>query len=179
VTLLLDPLRLGELAQRTAPARASRPTSSLATAANHAEVGRDGSRNGPATLRKGNVLLVDDSISVRKFVGQMLEKAGFDVTTAIDGTEALARLGEREFTVMVTDLEMPRLNGYELLEDVRRRPAIRELPIVILTTRSGAKHESLARRLGADHYVTKPVTEDVFVQLIESLALRGGAEARP
>jgi len=61
---------------------------------------------------------------------------------------------------------------------VRRRPAIRELPIVILTTRSGAKHESLARRLGADHYVTKPVTEDVFVQLIESLALRGGAEAR-
>jgi chemosensory pili system protein ChpA (sensor histidine kinase/response regulator) len=125
------------------------------------------------------VLLVDDSISVRKFVGQMLEKAGFDVITAIDGTEALARLGERDFAVMVTDLEMPRLNGYELLEDVRRRPATRELPIVILTTRSGAKHQSLARRLGVSHYVTKPVTEDVFVRLIESLALHGGAEARP
>ncbi len=180
VTLLLDPVRLGELALRPAPDRvASLPTSPLVPDATHAEVGRDGPRHGLAALRKGNVLLVDDSISVRKYVGQMLEKAGFDVTTAIDGTEALARLGEREFAVMVTDLEMPRLNGYELLEDVRRRPATRELPIVILTTRSGVKHQSLARRLGVSHYVTKPITEDVFVRLIESLALRGGAEARP
>jgi chemosensory pili system protein ChpA (sensor histidine kinase/response regulator) len=126
--------------------------------------------------RKGRVLLVDDSISVRKFVGHMLEKAGFDVTTANDGADALTRLGERRFDVMVTDLEMPRLNGYELLEDVRRRAATRELPVVILTTRSGAKHQSLARRLGVSHYVTKPVTEDVFVRLVESLALRGDGE---
>ena len=121
---------------------------------------------------------MDDSLSVRKFVGQMLEKAGFDVTTAGDGAEALARLAERDFAVMVTDLEMPRLNGYELLEDVRRRPSTRELPVVVLTTRSGEKHRALARQLGADHYMTKPVTEDVFVRLIESLALHGGAEAR-
>jgi chemosensory pili system protein ChpA (sensor histidine kinase/response regulator) len=85
-------------------------------------------------------------------------------------------LGEGQFDVMVTDLEMPRLNGYELLEDVRRRTTTRTLPVVILTTRSGAKHQSLARRLGVDHYVTKPVTEDAFVRLIESLALRGAAE---
>jgi chemosensory pili system protein ChpA (sensor histidine kinase/response regulator) len=124
------------------------------------------------------VLLVDDSISVRKFVGQMLEKAGFDVTTVGDGSEALLRLSERRFAVMVTDLEMPGLNGYELLEDVRCQPATRELPVVVLTTRAGTKHESLARRLGVSHYVTKPVTEDVFVRLIESLALRSGAEAR-
>jgi chemosensory pili system protein ChpA (sensor histidine kinase/response regulator) len=180
VTLLLDPVRLGDLAQRPAPPGAERSdTSSFGRNAIQAEVGRGGPRYGLAALRKGNVLLVDDSISVRKFVGQMLEKAGFDVTTAVDGTEALTRLGERAFDVMVTDLEMPRLNGYELLEDVRRRPAMRELPIVVLTTRSGAKHQSLARRLGVSHYVTKPVTEDVFVRLIESLALHGGAEARP
>jgi len=110
-------------------------------------------------------------------VGQMLDKAGFDVTTAPDGAEALARLGESRFDVLVTDLEMPRLNGYELLESVRRRPATRELPIVILTTRSGAKHQSLARRLGVDHYVTKPVAEDALVRLVESLALRAGPEA--
>jgi chemosensory pili system protein ChpA (sensor histidine kinase/response regulator) len=172
VTLLLDPVRLGDLAQR------SRGEATPVDSPALPESGRDGSRNGLATLRKGNVLLVDDSISVRKFVGQMLEKAGFEVTTAGDGTEALARLGERDFAVMVTDLEMPRLNGYELLEDVRRRPSMRDLPIVILTTRSGAKHQSLARRLGVSHYVTKPVSEDVFVRLIESLALHGGAEAR-
>jgi DNA-binding response OmpR family regulator len=79
---------------------------------------------------------------------------------------------------MVTDLEMPRLNGYELLQDVRRRASTRDLPVVILTTRSGAKHQALARQLGVDHYVTKPVSEDEFVALIESLAPRSG-EARP
>jgi chemosensory pili system protein ChpA (sensor histidine kinase/response regulator) len=176
VTLLLDPVRLGELAMLPAASHGrARATSSLETAVAQAEVGRRGPR-GLIEARKGRVLLVDDSISVRKFVGHMLEKAGFDVTTANDGADALTRLGEGQFDVMVTDLEMPRLNGYELLEDVRRRTTTRTLPVVILTTRSGAKHQSLARRLGVDHYVTKPVTEEAFVRLIESLALRGAAE---
>ncbi len=173
VTLLLDPVRLGELALLPA---AGASGSGAPVPLDEAESARRGSRRLPDT-RKGRVLLVDDSISVRKFVGHMLEKAGFDVTTANDGADALTRLGERRFDVMVTDLEMPRLNGYELLEDVRRRAATRELPVVILTTRSGAKHQSLARRLGVSHYVTKPVTEDVFVRLVESLALRGDGEA--
>jgi chemosensory pili system protein ChpA (sensor histidine kinase/response regulator) len=166
VTLLLDPGRLGELALET-PARGPVPL---------AELGAGRGPRGFTETRKGRVLLVDDSISVRKFVGHMLEKAGFDVTTANDGADALTRLGEHGFDVMVTDLEMPRLNGYELLEDVRRRAATRELPVVVLTTRSGAKHQSLARRLGVNHYVTKPVTEDVFVRLVESLAMRGDGE---
>jgi chemosensory pili system protein ChpA (sensor histidine kinase/response regulator) len=175
VTLLLDPVRLGELAML--PAASGAPVSALPPLATVAptEVGRRGPR-GVSDVRKGRVLLVDDSLSVRKFVGQMLEKAGFDVTTATDGADALSRLGESRFDVMVTDLEMPRLNGYELLEDVRRRAATRDLPVVILTTRSSAKHQSLARRLGVSHYVTKPVTEDVFVRLIESLAVRGDGE---
>ena len=138
VTLLLDPVRLGELAMAGAPAAGARRE----RAAARADLGGHGPGAGHAAARKGSVLLVDDSISVRRFVGQMLEKAGFDVTTASDGADAVTRLGERSFDVMVTDLEMPRLNGYELLEDVRRRPGMRELPIVILTTRSGAKHQS-------------------------------------
>ena len=174
VTLLLDAVRLGELAMAGVPATGARRDRTAA----RADLGGHGPGAGHAAARKGSVLLVDDSISVRRFVGQMLEKAGFDVTTASDGADAVTRLGERSFDVMVTDLEMPRLNGYELLEDVRRRPGMRELPIVILTTRSGAKHQSLARRLGVSHYVTKPVAEDVFVRLIESLALPGGAEAK-
>ena len=179
VTLLLDPVRLGELALHPPAGGATVAMSLDDTGGTRAEIGRGSPRSGLGAFRKGNVLLVDDSISIRKFVGQMLEKAGFDVTTAIDGTEALVRLGERAFDVMVTDLEMPRLNGYELLEEVRRRPDTRELPVVILTTRAGAKHQSLARRLGVSHYVTKPVTEDVFARLIDSLALPGSAEARP
>ena len=175
VTLLLDPVRLGELAMLPAPGRAPASAPPPLATVTAAEVGGRGPR-GLSDVRKGRVLLVDDSISVRKFVGHMLERAGFDVTTATDGADALTRLGECRFDVMVTDLEMPRLNGYELLEDVRRRAATRDLPVVILTTRSGAKHQSLARRLGVSHYVTKPITEDVFVRLVESLALRGAGE---
>jgi len=176
VTLLLDPVRLGELATRPTPptrARMATPAASLGTDG-HGEAGDAAHRGGRAG--KARVLLVDDSISVRKFVAQMLEKAGFEVATAADGAEAMARLGERDFDVLVTDLEMPRLNGYELLEDVRRRAGTRDLPVVILTTRSGEKHQHLARRLGVNHYMTKPVIEDAFVRLVESLAPRNGTE---
>jgi len=122
-----------------------------------------------AAAGRPRVLLVDDSVSVRKFVGQMLEKAGFDVTTAADGADAMVRLAEAAFDVLVTDLEMPRVNGYELIEDVRRRAATRELPVIVLTTRAGDKHVALAKSLGVEHYVTKPVEEHAFVSLVASL----------
>jgi chemosensory pili system protein ChpA (sensor histidine kinase/response regulator) len=149
VTLLLDPVRLLEAARSPRVARVPRPL--------------------PAVPEPRRVLLVDDSLSVRKFVGQMLERAGLAVTTANDGADALARLGDASVGVIVTDLEMPRVNGYELIEAIRRRPALRELPVVVLTTRAGDKHASLARRLGVRHYVTKPVEEDAFVRLVQSL----------
>ena len=180
VTLLLDPVRLGELATRPAsPSRervATAPAPSPLATAGPGQTRTVRSTAGLGGARKTRVLLVDDSISVRKFVAQMLEKAGFEVGIAADGAEAMARLGERDFDVLVTDLEMPRLNGYELLEDVRRRAGTRELPVIILTTRSGEKHQHLARRLGVSHYITKPVIEDAFVRLVESLAPRSGTE---
>jgi chemosensory pili system protein ChpA (sensor histidine kinase/response regulator) len=122
------------------------------------------------------VLLVDDSVSVRKFVGGMLERAGFRVAAARDGADALEQLAEQPVSVVVTDLEMPRVNGYELIRDLSREPATRDLPVVVLTTRAGAKHVNLARELGVEHYVAKPVDEASFVQLIGSLA--GTAPAR-
>jgi chemosensory pili system protein ChpA (sensor histidine kinase/response regulator) len=117
------------------------------------------------------VLLVDDSVSVRKFVGQMLDKAGFRVVTAVDGQDALQQLLEQTVDVVVTDLEMPRVNGYALIEDIRRRAATRALPVVVMTTRAGDKHASLARRLGVSHYVTKPVDEQSFIRLVRSVSL--------
>jgi chemosensory pili system protein ChpA (sensor histidine kinase/response regulator) len=120
------------------------------------------------------VLLVDDSLSVRKFVGAMLAKAGLEVTTANDGAEGLARIAAEDFDLVITDLEMPRVNGYELIDDLRRRPSTRHLPVVVLTTRAGDKHVHLARRLGISHYVTKPVEEQAFVRLIESLVVAPG-----
>lgn len=156
VVLLLDALGVAERA--ASKARGERVPGVL-----HAD-----SPAAPAPVRK-RVLLVDDSISVRRFVGQMLEKAGFDVTTAADGADAVARVAESSFDVVVTDLEMPRMNGYELIDDLRRRPSTRTLPVIVLTTRAGDKHVALARQLGVDHYVTKPVEEQTFVALVGSV----------
>jgi chemosensory pili system protein ChpA (sensor histidine kinase/response regulator) len=123
----------------------------------------------PPAGERARILLVDDSISVRKFVAQMLQRGGFDVVTAMDGAEALARLGEAAFQAVITDLEMPRMNGYELIEELRRRPSTRAVPVVVLTTRAGGKHLGLAQQLGVQHYVTKPADEDALVRLVASL----------
>jgi chemosensory pili system protein ChpA (sensor histidine kinase/response regulator) len=131
----------------------------------------------PASDARRRVLLVDDSVSVRKFVGGMLERAGFHVVAARDGAEALQQLAEQSVDVIVTDLEMPRVNGYELIRGLNREPTTCDLPVVVLTTRAGAKHVNLARELGVEHYVAKPVDEASFVQLIASLAAAAPARA--
>jgi len=164
VILLLDALKLLELTV-TAPV-----TRELETTREP-----DG---GDAPDGKRCVLLVDDSVSVRKFVGGMLERAGFRVLAARDGAEALQQLAESTVDIVVTDLEMPRLNGYELIRDLNREPATCDLPIVVLTTRAGAKHTNLAKALGVEHYVAKPVDEANFVRLIESLATPSPARMR-
>ncbi len=158
VVLLLDAVGVSE--RVATKARADRAASAAAAQVDVA------SRTAPPRKR---VLLVDDSISVRRFVGQMLEKAGFEVATAADGADAIARLADAAFDVVVTDLEMPRVNGYELIDDLRRRPATRALPVIVLTTRAGDKHVALARQLGVEHYVTKPVEEQTFVALVGSV----------
>jgi len=167
VILLLDSLKLLDMS-----AAASWP---------HAveEIRPEPEAAAPVVDARRRIMLVDDSLSVRKFVGGMLERAGFHVTTARDGAEALQQLTEVTVDVLITDLEMPRLNGYELIRGLSRQPTTRDLPVVILTTRAGAKHVNLARELGVEHYVAKPVDEASFVQLIEVLAVataaRGGS----
>ena len=161
VILLLDALKLLEM--------------SLAAPASPALDGERASDAPPAAEGQRRVLLVDDSVSVRKFVGGMLERAGFHVVAARDGAEALQQLAERQVDVVVTDLEMPRLNGYELIRDLNREPTTCSLPVVVLTTRAGSKHVDLARQLGVEHYIAKPVDESSFVKLIESLAVPAAA----
>src|SRR4030095_1815830 len=123
----------------------------------------------PPSARPGRVLVVDDSLSVRKFVGLMLERAGLEVRLAADGQEALGLLAESASDVVVTDLEMPRINGFELIPDMRRRREPRDVRVIVLTTRAGEKHLALARKLGVGHYVTKPVDERAFVALVTGL----------
>ncbi|HEX9417633.1 MAG TPA: response regulator, partial [Methylomirabilota bacterium] len=167
VILLVDPSRLAEAAE------AARQAGRAAAGAR-----ARGTARGSTKKQARRILLVDDSISIRKFVGQMLEKAGFEVVTANDGAEALRQLGDTVVDVVITDLEMPRVSGYELIEDLRARASTRALPVVVLTTRAGAKHVNLARRLGIAHYVTKPVDEEAFVRLMVAMTA-GGAAAEP
>ncbi len=112
-----------------------------------------------APVVSGHLLLVDDSVSVRKIVAKMLVRAGYRVSTAADGGEALDLMRDTSFDAVLSDLEMPRMNGYELIEEVRRKPALADLPILIMTTRAGEKHLRLAFELGATDYLTKPVDE--------------------
>jgi chemosensory pili system protein ChpA (sensor histidine kinase/response regulator) len=115
------------------------------------------------------VVLVDDSISVRKFVGRMLEKAGYRVKLAADGLEALEIVTQTKCNLVVTDLEMPRTNGYELLAHLRQDPQTRGIPVMVVTSRAGAKHRERAMKEGAAAFLTKPVQEDQFIAAVGSL----------
>jgi chemosensory pili system protein ChpA (sensor histidine kinase/response regulator) len=115
------------------------------------------------------VVLVDDSISVRKFVGRMLEKAGYRVKLAADGLEALEIVTQTHCDLVVTDLEMPRTNGYELLSHLRQDAQTRNIPVMVVTSRAGAKHRDRAIKEGAAAFLTKPVQEDQFIAAVGKL----------
>jgi len=118
------------------------------------------------------IVLADDSISVRKFVGRMLEKAGYRVKLAADGLEALELIAQGRCDLVITDLEMPRTNGYELMMHLRQNPTTQSIPVLVVTSRAGAKHRERAISEGATAFLVKPVQED---QLISSVAQLLGA----
>jgi chemosensory pili system protein ChpA (sensor histidine kinase/response regulator) len=110
------------------------------------------------------ILLVDDSLSVRKFIGHMLEAAGYKVQTASDGEEGLRKATAASFQVIIADLEMPKMNGYELIQALRDRPETKSTPVIVLTTRAGEKHRQMAQSLGISSYLTKPVEERALIK---------------
>ena len=106
------------------------------------------------------VLVVDDAISLRQTISLTLQKSGYQVIQAQNGVEALEKLQlHPEIQVVVSDLEMPRMNGFELLGNFRQYPNLTKIPVVILTSRSSEKHRQLAQELGAKAYLTKPYLE--------------------
>lgn len=116
------------------------------------------------------VLVVDDAISLRQTLSLTLQKSGYQVIQAQNGVEALEKLQlHPEIQVVVSDLEMPRMNGFELLSNFRQYPNLAKIPVVILTSRSAEKHRQLAQELGAKAYLTKPYLEHEFLSTIKSL----------
>jgi chemosensory pili system protein ChpA (sensor histidine kinase/response regulator) len=121
------------------------------------------------------VLFVDDSISVRKLAARFLETSGLEVDTAVDGLDALEKLASGRFRIVIADLEMPRMHGYELIAEIRRHPRYRHLPVIVCSSRSSEKHKRRARELGAQGYITKPFTKEQLLADIQRLT--GGATA--
>jgi chemosensory pili system protein ChpA (sensor histidine kinase/response regulator) len=113
------------------------------------------------------LLLIDDSLSIRKFVGRMLETAGYEVDTAVDGEEGLRKASAQSYRLILTDLEMPKLNGYEVIQALRSRPQTQQTPIIVMTTRAGDKHRQMAINIGASSYIAKPVEERALIQELE------------
>lgn len=119
--------------------------------------------------REKVIVLADDSISVRKFVGRMLEKAGYRVKLASDGLEALEIVTAGGCDLVITDLEMPRTNGYELMMHLRQNRETANVPIMVVTSRAGAKHRERALKEGGSAFMVKPVQEDQFVAQVQQL----------
>jgi chemosensory pili system protein ChpA (sensor histidine kinase/response regulator) len=115
------------------------------------------------------IVVADDSISVRKFVGRMLEKNGYRVKLAADGLEAAELVAQHGCHLVITDLEMPRMTGYELMVQLRQSPTTRRIPVMVVTSRAGAKHRDRAIKEGAAAFLTKPVQEDQLIAAVEQL----------
>jgi len=115
------------------------------------------------------IVVADDSISVRKFVGRMLEKNGYRIKLAADGLEAAELITQHGCHLVITDLEMPRMTGYELMAQLRQSPTTKRIPVMVVTSRAGAKHRDRALKEGASAFLTKPVQEDQLLAAVEQL----------
>jgi chemosensory pili system protein ChpA (sensor histidine kinase/response regulator) len=117
--------------------------------------------------QEARLLLIDDSLSIRKFVGRMLESAGYLFDLAVDGEDGLRKTVTTNYRMILTDLEMPKLNGFEVIQALRSRPETRHTPVVVMTTRARDKHRQMALNLGANSYISKPVEERKLLLEVE------------
>jgi len=119
-----------------------------------------------AAPRAPLVLVVDDSLTVRRVTQRLLLREGYRVVLAKDGLEALERLAEERPSVLLSDIEMPRMDGFDLLRNVRADSRLAGLPVVMITSRTAQKHRDHAAALGADHYLGKPFAEEELLALV-------------
>ncbi|MFM7887653.1 MAG: response regulator [Pseudanabaena sp.] len=124
----------------------------------------------PQPIQRKTVLIVDDSLTTRQVLCLTLEKFGYQVIQAVDGREAINQLSRsKEIQVVLCDVEMPNMNGFEFLTACRKESRFANLPVVMLTSRGGAKHRGVAKMLGASGYLTKPYLEQELIKTIQDL----------
>jgi chemosensory pili system protein ChpA (sensor histidine kinase/response regulator) len=116
--------------------------------------------------------VVDDSITMRKVTTRVLERADFDVATAKDGLDALEKLQDNVPDLMLLDIEMPRMDGYELATYMRNDPRMKQVPIIMITSRTGEKHRQRALEIGVERYLGKPYQEDDLLRHVQDILRR-------
>jgi len=125
------------------------------------------------------VLVVDDSITVRRVTQRLLLREGYRVAMAADGLQALERLQEEKPAVVLSDIEMPRMDGFDLARNIRGDKNLSDLPIIMITSRIAEKHRDHAKELGVDHYLGKPYSEDELLGLVRSYCFAEDAIINP
>jgi chemosensory pili system protein ChpA (sensor histidine kinase/response regulator) len=158
VALIYNPVALaalfGEAAQRRAQGA---PAAQAAAVVDEAEA---------AAARAPLVMVVDDSLTVRRVTQRLLTREGYRVVLAKDGMEAVEKLALERPAILLSDIEMPRMDGFDLVRNVRADARLAGLPVVMITSRIAQKHRDYAAELGVDHYLGKPYSEDELLQLV-------------
>uniref|UniRef100_UPI0035B46BC5 hybrid sensor histidine kinase/response regulator n=1 Tax=Hylemonella sp. TaxID=2066020 RepID=UPI0035B46BC5 len=113
------------------------------------------------------VLVVDDSITVRRVTQRLLRREGYRVALAADGLQALEQLAQERPAVVLSDIEMPRMDGFDLARNIRADAKLKDLPIIMITSRIAEKHREHAQQLGVNHYLGKPYSEDELLALVK------------
>jgi chemosensory pili system protein ChpA (sensor histidine kinase/response regulator) len=126
----------------------------------------------PEVRRQPVIMVVDDSITMRKVTSRVLERHDMEVVTAKDGLDAVEKLQDRIPDLVLLDIEMPRMDGYELATYMRNDPRLKTVPIIMITSRTGEKHRQRAFEIGVDRYLGKPYQEaDLLRNVEETLRL--------
>ncbi len=117
-----------------------------------------------------NILIVDDSVTIRNVVSRLMKRQGWNVLTAKDGVDAIEVIHTQLPDVIILDIEMPRMNGYEFLSQIRNQEKFAELPVIMHSSRASKKHRKKAAKLGANDFVTKPYEEEDLITKIKDLS---------
>ena len=163
VVLILNPIALASRDARALAFEAAMPAAPQVEA--------------PAVPRLPTVMVVDDSLTVRKIAGRLLSREGYHVLTAKDGVDALEQLLDVVPDVMLVDIEMPRMDGFDLTRNVRADARLKNVPIIMITSRTADKHRNYAKEIGVNHYLGKPYQEEELLGLVAGYTRQGAASA--
>lgn len=118
---------------------------------------------------KMRIMIVDDDSTTRKILGMYVRQKGFDVVTAENGLEALEKLATEQINLIMTDLNMPNMDGIELIKNLKASPEYADIPVMMISTEADEEEKKMAQEAGATAYLVKPVTGDVVTDNVKDI----------